>query len=186
MPNIAKNRYGNYGFAKNASASPAQIARVADRKSKSQNAVNLNYGIYLTTGSQDWQNYTVKFDFFELNSCTPVFYLSLNIDASSKKYLRLGIDSFDGTITLERSDNGQFKQVASKAQTQIEFGDSTWKAFEIKSKNGTITVSINDVPLLEYKEADPSYAKGGVGFGSQETCGKATLFVDNVQIQAAK
>jgi hypothetical protein len=191
MPVSAADHYGRVNFpgARDKGSVAAQVDETADPTGKFQKALALTGDTNLTIGDSTWGNYSLSFDAVMpgKTSCDSLFQIILNLSPEGKNFLVLntGLGS-DANASLSKTNGSQFVNVASRSGLGFSFKDKAWRKFLITNKDGLISAKIDGRTIIEYKDSDARFQKGGIGFGVHQDCGELLFLIDNLKIEALK
>jgi curli biogenesis system outer membrane secretion channel CsgG len=147
-----------------------------DQDTQGKKLLQINQGYFLTTGSEDWQDYKVSFDLAQLNdngtsngdrnADKDHFYVAININPIQGT--RFIIDfAMNGTATLYVIDGNESKEVGRRTNANYRFYNGGFTSIEVISQKADIKVNVGGRGLFEYRLGDPRMFKGGVGFGGE-------------------
>jgi hypothetical protein len=200
--NLAEANPDQYGRA-NCPARPTEagvgnVGNVLDKNQKSTKALELGYASdcisgssaqinALTIGSTDWKNYRMNFDFFVADrngSSDDALGIRLNFQPDGSSYHAIWFNSNYG-IVVARKVLGSQQTVLSSRSLGAALSDVRWYNVLIENRSGAVSVSLNNTLILEFKDTDPRYANGGIGFMRGDH-GRDGMFVDNLKIEALR
>jgi curli biogenesis system outer membrane secretion channel CsgG len=142
----------------------------------------------LTIGSTNWNNYRMSFDFFVAGrngSNDDGLGIRLNFQPDGSSYDAIWFNSNYGTVAAQKVLGSQQTVLASRNLGR-ELSDVRWCGVVIENRSGSVKVSLNNTLILEFKDSDPRYAQGGVGFMRGNNNYGFGIFVDNLKIEALR
>jgi curli biogenesis system outer membrane secretion channel CsgG len=201
--NLAEANPEQYGRA-NCPGRPTEagigsVGNVLDRNQKSTKALELGQ-IYscagdssaqinaLTLGNTNWKNYRMSFDFFVAGrngSNDDGLGIRLNFQPDGSSYHAIWFNSNYGTVAAQKVLGSQQTVLASR-RLGTELSDVRWQTVVIENRSGAVKVSLNNTLILEFKDPDPRYAQGGVGFMRGDNNYGFGVFVDNLKIEVLR
>jgi curli biogenesis system outer membrane secretion channel CsgG len=202
LPETYPQQYGRSNCPVNSESEDAGIGIVGTVKDRNQNATKAielteskfcNSGLIqvraVTTGSADWKNYSISFNFIIAGEIIPHedgLGVRFNLSPDSSSYHSVWFHSFGSGDVVARKVLGSQQLVLASRQMGPLLTDIRWRNVVIENRNGTVKVSMDSNLILEFQDTDPRYAQGGVGFMRGPSLSNVSIFVDDLKIEALK